>query len=385
MRIVLTIHHPLDRNAGAASVVLRLGDEYKRLGHDVSILSHDDLASWIPRPLKMILFPWMLAAKLALSARHADVIDASSGDAWLLYALPRMGSRPLRVTHSHGLEHLGAEMELREAEKAGRAISFGKRLLRYGYRLFTVERSFKEAELALVLNEAETRYLVERQGMSPEKVARARLGVGDGCLASSAAHSPSSSFVISQIGSYKERKGIKHTAGAMTNIMRKRSDVSMLFLGTLVERDIVLKDFPSDLHDRVAVVSRYRNEDLPGLLGGVAINLMPSLFEGYGIAKIEAMACGVVPVVSDDGGAIADIYDGVNGLVVRRGETASLEQAIERLIADPALRANLRAAGLRAAAEASWPNVAAARLELYESHLRVGAMRRRRSSDDRIS
>ncbi len=373
MRILLTIHHVLDVNAGAASVVLRLAREYRELGHEVEVLSFDDLPARLPKALGALAFPIYLASRRAHAATF-DVVDASSGDAWLLHdALRRSPDRPLLVTHSHGLEQLAAQVEQEAARRAGGSIPLGKRLYRYGYRLHEVARSFQAADLALVLNDDETEFLAARAGVSRSAIARARLGVGLPALADASPVPPAGDDgqeLITQIGSYIERKGVQVTAAAMTQVMHRRPNVRLKFLGALKEAEVVLRDYPADLHPRIAVVPRYDNGDIPRLISGAAANLMPSLFEGYGIAKIEAMACGVVPVVSDDGGARADVEDGVNGLVTPRGDAEALAIAVERLLSDPPLRTRLREAGLATARALTWRAVAAERLELYRRHRR---------------
>jgi glycosyltransferase involved in cell wall biosynthesis len=110
----------------------------------------------------------------------------------------------------------------------------------------------------------------------------------------------------------------------------------------------------------------------PGEIGGyyerAAVVCVPSRREGYGMVAREAMAYGRPVVATAVGGLVDAVDDEVNGLLV---DPSGLRGAMERLLADRALRARFGAAG-RAKAEREWTREAAAKalVEVYESPLR---------------
>lgn len=85
MNILLTIHHNLDFNSGAPGSILKLGEQYQKLGHKVQYYSFDNLPPWMSGKAKSLLFPWFLVAHiLNISNKEVvDVVDASTGDAWV--------------------------------------------------------------------------------------------------------------------------------------------------------------------------------------------------------------------------------------------------------------------------------------------------------------
>lgn len=364
VRILLSIHHPLNRDSGAAGVIMRIGREYQRLGHEVRIASHNDLPASMPRVAREVAFPFLVAC-MARSWRP-DVIDASSGDAWLAFSQSDVPAL-LRVTHSHGLEHLSSAQEIADETEAGRPIPLSKRLWRHGLRLRMVARSFQKADLSLVLNDAEAQRLTA-MGVPDGQIRRTRLGSDHaGRLPSNAPRDP---FSVVQIGTYSRRKGVDVVAEAMSRTMLRSVNVTMTFIGVGVPRERVLADYPANLHSRIAVVSRYRNEDLPGLLAARSVCLMPSLFEGYGIAKLEAMACGLAVIVSDDPGACTDVINGLNGLIVPRGNALALSTAVRELTERSEVARRLGRAGAATAASFTWEAVAAERISFYREHER---------------
>ena len=78
--------------------------------------------------------------------------------------------------------------------------------------------------------------------------------------------------------------------------------------------------------------------------------------ESFGVAVVEAMACGVPVVVSDAGGLPEVVVHGVSGLVVPREQPQALAASLAELVLDTALRQRLAAAGLTRATNAfAWP------------------------------
>jgi glycosyltransferase involved in cell wall biosynthesis len=94
-----------------------------------------------------------------------------------------------------------------------------------------------------------------------------------------------------------------------------------------------------------------------------SIAVVPSLYEGFGLPAVEAMACGV-PLVSTNGGALAEVVAEA-GLVVSAGDAQALEAAIRRMFDDESLRAEYSARGLkRVEQHFSWDRCAE-RMEVY--------------------
>ena len=96
--------------------------------------------------------------------------------------------------------------------------------------------------------------------------------------------------------------------------------------------------------------------DRAALLSGAEALVYPSLYEGFGLPVLEAMACGT-PVVASNRPALPEVA-GDSALLVDPEDPHQLAQAIERVLSDERLRRVLRQRGLERAARFSWDETA---------------------------
>lgn len=87
----------------------------------------------------------------------------------------------------------------------------------------------------------------------------------------------------------------------------------------------------------------FRNEELPNLLAGQDIYVSASRWDGTSISLLEAMACGVFPVLSRIRSNASWVTDGATALMFDSGNPAALAEALQRAAADAALRARAAA------------------------------------------
>src|SRR6202047_2639657 len=101
-----------------------------------------------------------------------------------------------------------------------------------------------------------------------------------------------------------------------------------------------------DLGPIVRCVTGISDDELACNYASAQVAVVPSLYEGFSLPAIEAMACGVA-LVATTGGALPEVVgsDGVTGLLVPPDDPGALAGAIGRLLDDDELRRNLGAAG----------------------------------------
>jgi len=112
--------------------------------------------------------------------------------------------------------------------------------------------------------------------------------------------------------------------------------------------------------DAVSSVHGVTDEELARIVASAEVACVPSLYEGFSLPTVEAMAC-ATPLVVSRAGAIPEVVgpDGLCADLVTPGDVGELVRALEDLIDDPGRRARMGAAGReRALAEFSWRSVA---------------------------
>lgn len=104
-------------------------------------------------------------------------------------------------------------------------------------------------------------------------------------------------------------------------------------------------------------------EDLPALYAGAHAFAFPSIYEGFGLPVLEAMACGV-PVMTSDTSSLPEVV-GDCGLCVNPQDVEAMHEGLLRLIEDEAFRERARAAGVVRARRLSWHKCAAETAAVY--------------------
>ncbi len=117
------------------------------------------------------------------------------------------------------------------------------------------------------------------------------------------------------------------------------------------------------LRERVLFPGFVADADLPALYSAAALFVYPSLYEGFGLPVLEAMACGTPAVVSN-ASSLPEVA-GDAALLVDPHDEAGLAQALEQALTDEGLRARLAARGLEQARRFTWAAAAGQLLRLY--------------------
>jgi glycosyltransferase involved in cell wall biosynthesis len=137
------------------------------------------------------------------------------------------------------------------------------------------------------------------------------------------------------------------------------------------------------VEDRVHLTGFVPDADLARIYGRAYALAQPSLLEGFGLPPLEAMACGT-PVLYSRAGSLPEVV-GEAGIDFDPTKTASIAQAIRRLLDAPALRAALAARALERSRRFRWAETARGLLELFDELLNVGAGVKRRGGATRMA
>ncbi len=173
-----------------------------------------------------------------------------------------------------------------------------------------------------------------------------------------ALHSP----YMLYLGSGKPHKNLPRLIEAWVEVHRHFSDHILVIAG-LGNARTVMRGQPLDLSGSVRWLGSVTDEALAALYGGAHLFVFPSLYEGFGLPVLEAMACGA-PVVCSAVGALQEVA-GDAALYFNPEDAEDIADALVRALEDESLRERLSRAGLQRAASFSWARAAQTTLTLY--------------------
>ncbi|MDX1655580.1 MAG: glycosyltransferase family 1 protein [Candidatus Competibacteraceae bacterium] len=240
-----------------------------------------------------------------------------------------------------------------------------------------IRLGLRQARLILCISEHGRQMARERFGIAEERLAVAYHGV-DACyrpVPQSEArqrlrrHYGLEGSYLLYLGKYERRKNIFRLLEAF-RLFRERNDgVKLVMAGkrdwnaAAVDRLIA----QLELDGQVLEPGYIPLEHLPALYSAAHCFVFPSLWEGFGLPVIEAMACGT-PVITSRGSCLEEIAGGAARLVDPH-RVEDIAQALEELYRNPALGGELRRRGLIRAAQFSWEACARQTLAAYRQAL----------------
>jgi glycosyltransferase involved in cell wall biosynthesis len=163
-------------------------------------------------------------------------------------------------------------------------------------------------------------------------------------------------------------KGLAPLLEAVAKVRTERPDVHLVVIGRPKERSKIPALIDRlGLADAVEFVSGVTTERIVELYAETEVACVPSLYEGFSLPAVEAMACGV-PLVATTGGAVPEVVgrDNDTGLLVPPSDPSALAAGILRALGDPDLRSRIGAAGReRALANFTWRQTAIGTIEQW--------------------
>jgi glycosyltransferase involved in cell wall biosynthesis len=253
-----------------------------------------------------------------------------------------------------------------------------RRFSRWYLARFTRWSCWRAARV-IAISEWTKRELVRHFGLPAERIDVTPLGVdhdhfrpppAEQVAAFRARHGIGEASIF-YLGSLEPRKNLPRLIEAFARLCAGHPDLpATLFIGgspAWKYEPIVARVRALGLDERVRLIGRVSAEELPLWYAACAVMAYPSLYEGFGLPPLEAMACGT-PVVASNAAALPEVI-GDAGLLVAPTDVTGLANALWRVLSDPDLRAGLQAKGLARAARFTWARTAALTLESYRRSL----------------
>ena len=172
------------------------------------------------------------------------------------------------------------------------------------------------------------------------------------------------------VGTMEPRKNLKRLIRAIAQLRRRGCDTRLVLAGPdgwLINGSLDKEIETLDLQDVVQNLGYVPQEDLPGIYSLATVFAFPSLYEGFGLPPLEAMACGT-PVLTSRDSAMAEIC-GEAAFLVDPLQELAIADGLACLLADSEQREHLRQLGLARAQQYSWERTAGETAVVYENVL----------------
>lgn len=169
------------------------------------------------------------------------------------------------------------------------------------------------------------------------------------------------------VGSVQPRKNLARLVEAFGGVRRERPDIHLVIVGPSGFRASALRETIAGrgLIDAVRLLGYVSEDELVALYNAAVALVYPSVYEGFGLPVVEAMACGR-PVIAANTSSLPEVA-GNAALLVDPFDVSALGSAMERLLADPQAAADLGARGLARVAQFSWQRTASTALAAFEA------------------
>jgi len=338
LRILFATHAPADTRTAVYRSVAQQARHLQSEGHEVDLVTRNDLASPVWARLDPIVLPILLAVR---DLSRYDVVVFHSYLGWAFHLLRRWldpRKRVATLTWFHGLEPLYHRAVSEEYRRANRTISHRFRLLHHVLLPRLLKQSCRRSDAVLCFNSLEADYLVTHGWAKSDRVHRVSNGVEMDCFLSRRHRSVGRRLLF--IGQWLPAKGTRYLVDAFT-ALAALSDFELACVGTGATVEAVQQEFPATVRSRVTVLPRVDREELYEQLQLADVFVFPTLSEGFSCALLEAMAA-ELPVVTTPVGAAVDILDGgQNGVLVPCADVTALAAAVARMGGDAHTRAAL--------------------------------------------
>ena len=175
----------------------------------------------------------------------------------------------------------------------------------------------------------------------------------------------SASPYILHVGNIASRKNLARLVGAFEALAGPHPELRLVLAGRLSYRheEVLEKIAASEYRDRIDLPGYVPRSELPALYRGARALVFPSLYEGFGLPALEAMACGT-PVVASNRSSLPEVV-GKAGLLVNPEKEDEIAGAVGSLLSDESLWKRLSQAGPRRAGEFPWKQTAIKTIEVY--------------------
>ena len=404
LRVALLVYRGNPHSGGQGVYTRYLARQLVELGHDVTVFAGqpwpvlDDGVGWVPVPSLDLYrpddpfriprprefktrydvaefalmctagfpeprtFSWRVRKELAARRDLFDVVhDNQTFGTGLLGVMedgfPLLGTchHPITVDRKLDLEHAPTWRRRQQLRRWYGFLKMQMKVARQVPRILTVSSSSK-------------RDIVEQYGLAAGQLEVVPIGVDTDQFRPRPETARVPGRIMTTASADVPFKGLLPLVEAVAKVRTERPDAHLVVVGKLrADSPVAAAVERFGVADAVSFESGISSERMIELYAEAEVAVVPSLYEGFSLPAVEAMACGV-PLVATTGGALPEVVgeDGDTGLLVAPGDPGELAAAIKRVLSERDLACRLADQGRKRVLERfTWQACAAATAEHY--------------------
>ena len=287
-----------------------------------------------PRPWSLRANAWMRANGKRFDIVH-DNQCLGTGMVKIASRMPLLATvhHPITVDKRLELEHLRNPWRRFTKHRWYAFLGMQKRVLRKLPRLVTVSQTSRTD-------------IIEQFRVDPARIDVVPVGVDQEIFRPQPSIAKVPGRLLAVISSDVPLKGLAYLLEAVAKLRTEAPHAHLVVIGRMRPQDPGRKIAEKfGIEDAVTFTGNISYEEMLRLYGEAEIAVVPSLYEGFSLPAIQAMASGL-PLVCTRAGAVPEVAgtDGETALIVQPGDAAALAGRIKMLLDDPALRARLSSA-----------------------------------------
>ncbi len=357
MKVLSLTNTPLDPSLGSGKTVLAWSQGLEILGHDVDVISPEYFYRPWPNERAKRLKTRIDAkglSRMVLGGNY-DLVEFYGAEFGLLISkvarIPRR-TRPLLVAHTNGLELLAAAAPKAKTQSSARTTFQTIREKTLQPVMAKIDAvAFTRVDAFAAICEADMNFVVD-EGVQPrERCAIIEPGVDEVFL--SAPWQRNKKPWLVSFGSWTARKDPQTTVRIAIDLLCRMPELEFHVIGASNAKQTILSAFDEALRSRIVVYPRLPQDDIVEVLSQAKVFLFPSLYEGFGMATTEAMACGCAVVVTPTGFG-RTIRDGVDGFVCKFQDIEMMTSRCSALLLDDDLHQRVAKAGRERVCSLHW-------------------------------
>ncbi len=232
--------------------------------------------------------------------------------------------------------------------------------------------SIKRCDHIITVSEYVKEEVIRRVSIKPENISVIHNGIDHGVFLPRKGISDVSQKYLLAVGSIEPRKNLRNLLLAYGMLDEQiRDEYNLILVGPQGWNNLEILNLISSLSRWVKYSGYVSDEELADLYSNAALFIYPSVYEGFGIPPLEAMACGAA-VIASNASSLPEVCSDAAYYVDPMSPEAIMN-AILKMLHDDALRNLLIEKGLSRARKFSWEQSAAAHKKLFDSILNQGA------------